>query len=841
MKLHRLSVAGFGGLPARDFAFGPGLNVICGPNESGKTTLQMALYAALYGFYDNVRPAKEADALQRRYIPWQGSAYAVSLDAAVADGRLLQVSRDFRLPRRTRTTVVDLRSGRAITADYPQGRAGFVGFAETHLGLDGAAFRGCAFVTQADLALNGTAGALCEVLGKVVTAAGNESSAAALERLADAQSRIGPSLAAKHTAYARARERVAALEEERQRSLAARRQLASAIEQRRDLTRLLEGVEADLALLQEEQRRLRLATLRRRLETLEAIEAERQQLHTTPAPPPFPQQALTHIRRWQALQEAGARLAATRAGGKPAGDEIIVLERRLAALDATLSQTPAVSQRVLDAVEEIRRLAAAKSAAQSASAAAHEAVAALAPDPSPPNIPAGRSRPLAVTTLSAGVGLITMIAVLAARLFPALALALGVVAGAGLAALVWSVNRVRHAPSGAGAKVAVITARLNVSLSRALSEEQAVTHAFDAALAAAGLPSGQTGLTALDEQLDRATQRNRLERQRAETQTALERARLPGEAAAQEMERLRHEFQHLTAALNAIGVPPGAPAARIEALERWRAADEAARERQRRLAELDRQYELAAADATPERLTADIQELAGMTERAGRQGIPATRTTEVQLTEQVAAHTARSLELRTHIARLSGIIAGALGDAREPAEIEEELSRARAALDRLDRRHRALALAAEELLAAQEEVHSDFAPRLVDLVSNPFRRLTERRYERIFVDAANLQVRVQPTGHPEPVEIERLSRGTRDQALLLLRLAVTELLTAQGERIPMFLDEPLAHCDAARVAILLPAIYQAALTAQVFLFTCNLQLLEPARRLGDVTVISLSR
>jgi len=48
--LRSLRVEGFGRLADQSFAFGPGLNVLVGGNEAGKSTLTAALVASLYGF-----------------------------------------------------------------------------------------------------------------------------------------------------------------------------------------------------------------------------------------------------------------------------------------------------------------------------------------------------------------------------------------------------------------------------------------------------------------------------------------------------------------------------------------------------------------------------------------------------------------------------------------------------------------------------------------------------------------------------------------------------------------------------------------------------------------------
>jgi len=47
MKLHRLEIGGFGRLSDLDVDFHPRMTVLLGENESGKSTVQRALRAAL--------------------------------------------------------------------------------------------------------------------------------------------------------------------------------------------------------------------------------------------------------------------------------------------------------------------------------------------------------------------------------------------------------------------------------------------------------------------------------------------------------------------------------------------------------------------------------------------------------------------------------------------------------------------------------------------------------------------------------------------------------------------------------------------------------------------------
>ena len=64
MRLHRLRVRSFAALPELEIAFGPGLNVLYGPNDLGKSTLAEAIRLALL--------LPHASRGCEPYVPWAG-------------------------------------------------------------------------------------------------------------------------------------------------------------------------------------------------------------------------------------------------------------------------------------------------------------------------------------------------------------------------------------------------------------------------------------------------------------------------------------------------------------------------------------------------------------------------------------------------------------------------------------------------------------------------------------------------------------------------------------------------------------------------------------------------
>ena len=80
MRLSRIRIDGFGALQGMDLRFGPAMNLVVGPNEAGKSTLQEAIVTGLFGLQSAERTRGMAVDRAERWRPWQGGAFGVSLE-----------------------------------------------------------------------------------------------------------------------------------------------------------------------------------------------------------------------------------------------------------------------------------------------------------------------------------------------------------------------------------------------------------------------------------------------------------------------------------------------------------------------------------------------------------------------------------------------------------------------------------------------------------------------------------------------------------------------------------------------------------------------------------------
>jgi len=157
MKILSLEIHGFGKLIERRFDLVPGVNLFLGDNEAGKSTLQQAILALLYGFYQGDRATKPEIEIHRRFQPWikntpsgKGVVYGGSLRYQLDNGQEYIVHRVFQ-ETDMRTRILDALTGRDCSRQFEIKRHGNVLFAKEHLGMEKALFQSSAFVGQAEV------------------------------------------------------------------------------------------------------------------------------------------------------------------------------------------------------------------------------------------------------------------------------------------------------------------------------------------------------------------------------------------------------------------------------------------------------------------------------------------------------------------------------------------------------------------------------------------------------------------------------------------------------------------------------------------------------------------
>src|SRR6266513_2864150 len=308
MRLTRIEIEGFGTLQAMELRFGPTMNLVVGPNEAGKSTLQEAIVTGIYGLQYGDRAHSALVERADRWRTWQGGNFGLALEVVLEDGTQLRVERD--LDAGT-VRVFDVSTGAELGDRFDHDASGGLQVGRQLLGVSRDIYTNTACISRSEVQRLEDAGTIKEAIIALADSAHPDRTAQKVldrlrqertHRIGKPRGRSGPL----HDLEARLTEL--------ERQLAAARQARAAVDalaQKRETVSAL--TEAELGIVQTLEAALlasRLQDARHRLERVEALEqaiAEergRQEEHTRFAMFPLDRQA--------EVQELRSHLRATR-------------------------------------------------------------------------------------------------------------------------------------------------------------------------------------------------------------------------------------------------------------------------------------------------------------------------------------------------------------------------------------------------------------------------------------------------------------------------------------------------------------------------------------------------
>jgi hypothetical protein len=790
MWIERVTARAFGNLRDQVLELGPGLNVIYGPNEAGKTTWHAAIRMALTGVRRGRGSAtKEASLLEDRHRPWDvPDRWAVEAIVHLADRRI-DLVQDLAGKVACRATDLDLGVDVSTEITRPDGTPD----ASIWLGLDRDAFATTLSVGQGEmLAVADSAGALQEHMQRAAAAHGTDATAAgAIERLREYRRRaVGADTVAAKGPLRTGMRDLAAREEE---LAEARRRHASYLEQRA-------AADAAAEALADGERRLAVARLGAARGAAESARsrAERAAALAARHPEAPPELAVR--------DELADAVAAALAGWRDRPTVTAAPGRSTAAIEAELATLPAVpggdlrpDPSVLAALHELDLA----EEAERAIAAAAEPTTGIAPGPAPAS-PGG----LALAGVLLTAGLVVLLA--GVPLIAALLAVGGVAIGA------WSLRGGRPRSS--------VTLTVDPATARAsATRTDAAREALSDALRTRGIDPGDDPRTAVSDYVAAC-------RARAETASAASagdalRREL---AAARGTEDLVADARRRTVAAEAdlrtawtavepAAVPGESVEAVVEHLIAWQGTRQAQTEASGRA--IREHEELTALLAG--RSVADLEEDAVRLEQqavslAGQADAGIDRATGHLDEADATAHVER---LRETAASLAGAVEIRQADLLDVAGAEEAVAAARQRLNRVTE----LAGLVDETLAlleaAQRQVHRDLAPMLAAAIREWLPVLSGGAYVEAGVNPADLSIEVKEAATGAWRQARLLSAGTREQIYLLLRIAMAQHLVTTAEVAPMLLDEVTAQADAVRRGAILDMLLAMASGRQLVLFT----------------------
>lgn len=176
------------------------------------------------------------------------------------------------------------------------------------------------------------------------------------------------------------------------------------------------------------------------------------------------------------------------------------------------------------------------------------------------------------------------------------------------------------------------------------------------------------------------------------------------------------------------------------------------------------------------------------------------------------------------------------------ATAEEELRLAQTEHQNVRQRRDRLALLENILNYAERSYRREHQPDVLKRAGQYLSAITSGRYTTLAYpdgDQGSLHVYSAARGIEVPVN-QPLSRGIQEQIYLCLRLGTLDHLDAGREPLPLILDEALVHWDPQRRAALYPVLAEMASRRQVILFSCHPEFAREAQVAMDATRIDLT-
>lgn len=877
MYFEKIHIEAFGQFFDRSLEFTPGLNVVFGPNESGKSTWHAALVASLAGRRRARGRKRSEDLALERYLPWNGESWCIRAIVVRSDGRRLEIRQD--LHKAEESTVWDL--DRSRTFEPPEDwRLDKALDASRLLGLDRTTLARTICIRQGELLRHDLNDREQRGMQGLIEKAaqdleGDETVEGALDVLVRfREERIGTDAHHSKKPLKRAKDWVEQAADKLRRARERRREyeevlrsldratfflgesrrghLEREIERLEDLEGEFPGGRASLG----ERRRHReeiLSEVRRCEErqeldlgaddgtSLADLEAELAKLEALP-PDGDLQPAAELLRRVREVQDGRARLAVVRAqlAEMPAPDvdegiDVELLRRRLAVLEREVPEGDPQAEEELERSRLARFARLRRCWLGVAAGIVLVALGGLLLSIPSATLPGGTALVVGMGIIGWGAwvgrtrrGMLSHLSELEQRISYARRVHCGHVED--LFETRAELERSGFAVDPDGLRETIES----LTRARGTRELRNQVEAQERVLAGS--------LAAIEELLTRALEGRLVHEpgsddpvlrfERYETECAVRRQRQELQrslAALRPLQERRHkalaaDARFVARAAQLGGEVQSVPEA-LEFLRQWeRDEDVALREREARWEALEQLQERRPG------IEAELEKC-----RAAR-GALLQRLGDEVLSEETDG--ADEEALRHEVERWRGRAEQIVLELPDLAEAEEDLERARTEYERLAALDRTIRITEEFLGRARDSVQGTIAPKIRVALERDLPRVTSNRYGEVSANLDVLDVNVRAQGVWRSAR--ELSYGTAEQIHLLLRLALVDALSHPEEAAPLLMDEVTVHSDAERKRAFLELLLEKGQERQIVFFTQEDVVLGWARDRGPaVHVIEL--
>lgn len=147
MRFSHLKINGFGKLVQKELDLKPGINVIYGDNEAGKSSLLKFLTSMLYGASKNKNGKNISDF--DKYKPWKTEEFSGSLEYILDNGESFEVYREF---KKKNASVYNVEK-KDISKTFKENKTKGIAFFEEQTGVDEETYVSTAIIEQEEVKL----------------------------------------------------------------------------------------------------------------------------------------------------------------------------------------------------------------------------------------------------------------------------------------------------------------------------------------------------------------------------------------------------------------------------------------------------------------------------------------------------------------------------------------------------------------------------------------------------------------------------------------------------------------------------------------------------------------
>lgn len=174
--------------------------------------------------------------------------------------------------------------------------------------------------------------------------------------------------------------------------------------------------------------------------------------------------------------------------------------------------------------------------------------------------------------------------------------------------------------------------------------------------------------------------------------------------------------------------------------------------------------------------------------------------------------------LKDEISNMRSRILSRYHSQETPSVLRNDIDRIKSNIAKMAVYDKSLLIAADVIEEAAGEIRQTFTPELNSKTERIFSHLTDGKYNETIV-SKNLEITSAVNENASLREWQYLSTGTAEQAYFALRLALSDMLTKN--QVPLFLDDVFAHYDDERTRRGFMFLNEYSRLNQILFFTCH--------------------